>query len=565
MALPPNRSSHLSGASMGRRRVRLASRCNGAAMSGPSAEVYEFAPAERPMIPGGPFNPAHPRSRMAAYFGIAILTGVTGGLGNALVSANLTSIQGGLGLGPVEGAWLPVAYVTTNVCANLLLVRLRIQYGLQKFVRWMLAAFAAATFAHLFVEGFWTAVLVRAASGIAAAALTTICILTMMQALPAAKRLAGLMIGIGIPQLTIPVARIISPSLLTSGDWRMTYFVELGLALLTLAALTAVPLPPSERAAAFQRRDAFSIALLFPGVGLVCAVFGLGRILWWTDAPWIGWAAIGALVLLAAGLSVERRRTNPLLQTSFLSTGAIVRLAFAAISVRILVSEQTFGSVGFLTGIGLGPDQFQTLYVVVLLASIAGIIVSVVTFEADRPARSIRLACLAIAVGAFMDAGSNGLTRPANLYVSQALIGFGALLFIGPALLVGNVRMLLAGPQNFTSWVVLFSATQNLGGLIGPSLFGTLQTWREKFHSNELIGRIDMTDPVVAQRFAAAGRSLAPIIADPSLRNSEGAALIAGQARSEANILAFNDVFLAIGVLASAVFIIGLFVEYRMR
>ena len=551
---------------MALRWVYPAWRCDvAAAVSAPSTGVYKFKPHERPMIPGGPFGPNHPPLRMAAYFGIGILTGITGGLGNALVSANLASIQGGLGLGTVEAALLPAAYVMTNVCANLVLVRLRIQYGLQHFVRWMLVAYAATAFAHLFVQGFWTAVLVRAASGIAAGALTTICILTMMQAMPAAKRLAGVLIGIGLPQLAMPIARIISPPLLISGDWRMTYFVELGLSLLALAALTALPLPPSERADVFERTDALSIALLFPGVALLCAVFGLGRIVWWTDARWIGWALVGAILLLSAGILVERRRANPLLQTGFLSTGAILRLAFAAVSVRILVSEQTFGSIGLLGSVGLGPDQFQTLYVVILLASIAGIAVSVLTFNPDQLGRPIRLACAVIAIGAFMDAGATDLTRTANLYVSQALIGFGALLFIGPALLVGNVRMLLAGPQKFISWVVLFSATQNLGGLIGPSIFGTLQTYREKFHSNELVGQIVMTDPVVVQRFALANQSLSSTILDPALRSAKAGALISQQATLESNILAFNDVFLAIGVLASAVLIIGFVIEFRMR
>jgi MFS family permease len=526
---------------------------------------YAFKPDERPALPGSPFNPSHPSSRRIAYFGIGVLTGITGGLGNALVTANLASIQGALGLGTVEAAWLPAAYVMTNVCANLVLVRLRIQYGLQPFVRWMLVAYAAITLAHLFVQGFWTAVLVRGASGIAAAALTTICVLTMMQAMPAAKRLAGIMLGIGIPQLATPVARIISPPLLISGNWRMTYLVELGLALLTLAALAALPLPPSERADAFEREDTVSVCLLFPGVALLCAVFGLGRIVWWTDAPWIGWSLVGAILLLTAGIVVERRRANPLIQTSFLSTGAILRLAFAAVSIRILVSEQTFGSIGLLGTVGLGPDQFQTLYIVVLLASIAGIAAAVLTFNPDRIGRPILVACAFIAIGAFMDAGSNNLTRPANLYVSQALIGFGALLFIGPALLAGNVRMLLAGPQNFISWVVLFGATQSLGGLIGSSIFGTLETYREKFHSNELIGHIVMTDPVVVQRFAAANHLLRSTVADPSLRNAEAATLISQQASREASVLAFNDVFLAIGVLATIVLLIGIVMELRMR
>lgn len=533
-------------------------------MTGPPDATYEFKPNERPLILGGPFNPRHAPSRMIAYFAIGILTALTGGLGNAMVSVNLPYIQGALGLYNDEGAWLTAAFVMTNVCANLLLVRVRIQFGLETFVVWMLSIYAAVTFANLLMPGFWMGVLVRAASGFVGAALNTICVLALMQAMPAAKRPAGILIGIALPQLAVPLARVISPPLLDWGDWRMAYLVEFALALLTLAALIALPLPPSERARAFERKDALSIALIFPGVGLLCSVFALGKIVWWTDAAWVGWALAGAIVLLGAGFAVEKDRTNPLLQTKFLSTYAVARLAFAAVAVRILISEQTFGSVGLLSAVGMGPDQYRMLYVIILLSSVAGLVVSLVTFNPDRPARAIRIACALIAIGAFMDAGSTDLTRPANLYFSQALIGFGALMFIGPVFLTGIARMMLAGPQNFITWVVLFSATQNLGGLIGPSLFGTFQTYREKFHSNELVGQVVLTNPVDVQHLALLQSGLAPTISDPAFRSAEAAALLAQQSSQEANILAFNDVFLLIGCIAVAALVMGIGVQFGM-
>ena len=45
------------------------------------------------------------------------------------------------------------------------------------------------------------------------------------------------------------------------------------------------------------------------------------------------------------------------------------------------------------------------------------------------------------------------------------------------------------------------------------------------------------------------------MIGDPALRQAEGAALLGQQVTREANILAYNDVFLAIAVLALLVFI----------
>ncbi|MCL6697257.1 MFS transporter [Sphingomonas sp. NSE70-1] len=528
-------------------------------------QPYQFKPHERPIIPGSPFNPDHPSYRMCAYGAIGVLAGITGGLGNALVTANLAFFQGTLGLTAEEAAWIPPAYVMTNVCANLVLVKFRQQFGLALFIRLVLVGYALTALIHLFVHGFWSALLIRAASGIAASGLVTLCILAMFQAMPGPKRLYAILIGISIPQVSTPLARALAPALLEWGDWRMTYFFELGLALLTLAAVLILPLPPSEREKVFEKTDFLTIGLLFPGIGLLCAALGLGRTLWWTEEPWIGWALIGAVILITAGIMIEHRRAKPLLTTRWLSQWVIIRIALVAMFIRILLSEQTFGSVGLLTTLGMGVDQFQTLYIFVTLASLAGLVAAIWAFQPQSPARLIQIACLMIAAGAFLDAGATNLTRPENIYFSQALIGFGALLFVGPAMAIGISRTLLAGPQNFISWIVLFSATQNLGGLIGPALFGTFQTVREKFHSHNLVEQVLLTNPNVASRLSGSAQQVNGVVADPTLRSAEGAILLGRQVTREANILAYNDVFLVIGILACLLFLWGVSIELRMR
>src|SRR3546814_1451316 len=138
------------------------------------AETYQFKPHEYPVVPGSPFTPDHPRARRMAYAGIGVLAGLTGGLGNALVTANLPFFQGTLGLTSEEAAWIPAAYVMTNVCANLVLVKFRQQFGLDLFVKLVLVAYVLTAITHLFVHGFWSAILIRAAGCVAAAGLSAL-------------------------------------------------------------------------------------------------------------------------------------------------------------------------------------------------------------------------------------------------------------------------------------------------------------------------------------------------------------------------------------------------------
>lgn len=511
---------------------------------------YVFKPHERPVLPGSPATPEHPVRRRVAYFLIGTLVGLTGGLGNALVSANLANIQGSLGLYSDEAAWLTTVYVMTNVSMSLLLVKFRQQYGLVPFARIFLVAYIAITAAHIFVHGYATALIVRGTSGIAASALSTLGLLYVIQSMPAAHRLKGIVLGIGIPQLAVPLARLVSSDLLEIGQWKMLYIFELGLALVSLAAVRALRLPPSERMKAFETLDFVTFALYAAGVALLCAVLGLGRVLWWRESAWLAYALCGAIVLITAALLVEHNRTNPLLNTRWMASGDILRFAAVAVSVRILLAEQTYGAVGLLNALGMTNDQFFGLFLIVSLATIAGLAMSALTVDPLQLGRPIFVSVLLIAIGSFIDARATNLTRPADMYVSQALIGFAAVYFMGPTLLMGILRAMVKGPNHIVSFSALFSITQSLGGLAGSAVLGTVQVAREKFHSHEIVQQLTLTDPVVAARIQTLGTAYGRVVGDPALRSAEGAAALSQQVAREANVLAYNDIFLMVFVLA---------------
>jgi MFS family permease len=527
-------------------------------------QTYVFKPHEQPTLLGSPANPDHPASRRLAYFAIGSLIGLTGGLGNALVTVNLNFAQGTLGLYSNESAWLTAAYFMTNVPANLLLVKYRQQFGLQSFIRYALLAYALSTLLHLFVHGLWTSVLVRAVSGIAASGLTTLTTLYFLQGVSAPKRLGATMIAFGVPQLATPLARVLSPRLLDWGDWHMLYWFELGLALLSLGAVWSLPLPPSERAKVFEPLDFLTLSLLAPGLWLLIAVLSEGRIEWWTEWAWMGYALVASIVLIASTLIIEHLRANPLIDTRWLGTRELTRLMLVAAAVRILLSEQTFGSVGLLNLVGMLNDQMITLNLIIIGASIAGMLTAVFTLKPADISTPIDVAVLLIAVGAFMDAFSNNLTRPSSFYLSQAIIGFASLLFLAQAVVIGLARTLLTGGKQFISFVVLFAMSQSIGGLIGTALLGTFQTVREKVHSHELVQSIILSDPQVASRIAGGAAQLNGALLDSALRTATGTQNLAQVVAREANVLAYNDVFLLVGVLAVVALLWGFLIRWSI-
>ena len=114
-------------------------------------------------------------------------------------------------------------------------------------------------------------------------------------------------------------------------------------------------------------------------------------------------------------------------------------------------------------------------------------LLGIATARTDSAPASVRqqviVAALIIALGAWLDSHATNQTRPQELYLSQALLGFGTTLFIGPALAFGFLRMLERGPAYFVSLVVLFSSTQNIGSLAGSALLGSYQVDRNAIAS----------------------------------------------------------------------------------
>jgi hypothetical protein len=536
--------------------------------SAAASESYAFAPSERPLFPGSPYSPSHPFWHRVGYALIAVLTGITSNLVNSMVTVNLPNLAGSMGLYVAQVAWLPAVYVAFNATANLTLIRARIQFGIPQVMHFLLILYGAAVVYQLFLPSFPAALVTRAMCGMTMAALSTMTLYNLLQVFSAPTRPLALLIGISLPQLGLPLARLVPVEALALDGWRGLHLIELGLILAVMASSIALPIPPSDRSKAFEPFDAVTVGLLVPAFLLVGGVLGVGRYLWWTDTPWLGWALVVAVPLICAAILFEHFRARPLIQTRWVGTVDLMRFALIAFVVRIALAEQTYGSVGLLTLGGLINDQLHLLFVLVALAMIAGIVAAALTLKPERIPTQIMVASLCIALGAWMDTDVTNLTRPPQLIASQMLIAFGTTLFIGPSLLFGFIRVLQRGPDHLVTFIVLFSSTQNIGGLAGSALLGSWQFDRVRYYSTLLAQHLDAGDPIVADRLRAGAAAISGVIVDPAQRVAQGGALLAQAMMREANILAFADVFRAVAgiALANALYLaIRIFVINRLK
>jgi hypothetical protein len=532
----------------------------------PRAE-YHFKRDEQPALPSSPFSPTHPPGRRIGYAAVAVQIGITATLGSALVTVNVGNLSGALGVYVAEANWLPAIYIAMYAWANLLVIKARIQFGIPQVTSGLLILYALAAIGQFVVPGFGAAIVLRAVSGLAAAALTTLAVYYLFQSLSPKRRPLSLAIGVALPQLGVSLARLFPVEMLALGGWRGLHMMEIGLALMALAAIWRLPLPPSIRQQAFEPLDLLTAALLLPAITLLAGLLSQGRLLWWTDTPWLGWALAASIPLFMAAIMIERHRARPLLHFEWIGSVGILRFAAVAFLVRLALAEQTYGSVGFLFSGGLTNDQLHGLFAVVSGAIVLGMLVCAVTLAQSRLLYLVMSAALSIALGAWIDSQGNNLTRIPQMYFSQALIGFGTSLFIGPSLLYGFIRMMQRGPDMFVSFIVLFSVTQNIGSLAGSALLSSDQFASASYHAQTLSEHLVAADPQVTDRIRDGAALVASAIADPAQRVETGSALLGRAEAGEANVLAYNDVFQLVALLAllTAVYVAYLILLGHLR
>lgn len=511
----------------------------------------QWAPHERPAFPGSPSTPHHPALRRLQFAAVGVLVAVTGGLGNALVMANLPYLQGHFGAYAWEMQWLPAAFFMTSMSANLVLVKFRQQFGLRVFTEICLAVYAAIALAHLYVNDLGSAVAVRAAHGLCATALNTLGVFYMIQAFPAEHRRKALAIALGLTQLPVPLARLFSTELLQLGEWRGLYLFELGLAMLALAGVLAVKLPPSDRYRVFEPLDLATIASFAAGTGCLAVVLAFGPVLWWTDTPWLGLVLAASLALLAVAAVIEHNRRNPMLNLRWLASGDLLRLTLSILLIRVCLSEHSFGAVPMFQQLGLDNAQLQVMSAMVVAGCLCGIAASALTLAPPNFPRQLIAAVLLIATSAFMDAHATSQTRPAQMYLSQFLIGCGSTVFIAPAMLSG-IGKVLAQPRNFISFIVLFGMAQGLGSLLGSAVLGSFLTVRTRLHAARLGEGLELPDPQVAARLHGYAALHLHDVPDAAQRQLQALRMLGQATGRETTVLAYNDLFLLVGWLSLA-------------
>jgi MFS family permease len=519
-----------------------------AASDGVAPKDADDAAGREPVPPSAPPAPVVMTAwKMPLYMAASLLFFVTQGLGMNLLTANIYQLQGSFSATTAEVSWLSAAYMAPYASLSIALFKIRTQYGLRRFAELSIICFAVAGILNLLVTDLHSAIVIRTISGIAAAPISTLGFLYMLEAFPPERKLTtGISLALMCTLFAAPIARIISPSLLDFGGFHALYTFEMGLVLIAFPIIYTMPLTSPPRAVVIQPMDILSYLLLAIGFGCLAVVLTLGRLYWWFEAPWIGVLLAVAVGCLALVLAIELPRANPMLDFRWVLSGPNLRMAGVLLLFRFISSEQSSTAANFYQQLGLLNDQTITLYAIILLASVIGGLFCALLMTTRFVSTAHLISLVLIASGAYLDSQSTSLTRPEQMYISQALVAAGAAMFLPPVMSSGFKAAMARGMPFIVNFLAIFLFTQSIGSLFASAMLGTFVTIREKFHSNVLVEQLLLQDPLVAHRVSQLSASYGKVITDKTLLNAEGLSLLSQQVTREAYILAYNDTFLVI-------------------
>ncbi|WP_144751843.1 MULTISPECIES: MFS transporter [Bartonella] len=487
------------------------------------------------------------------------------GLGANVVQSNIVHLTGDFHATLTETTWLVAAYMAPNVSVAIMLIKIRYQFGLRAFAELSILGFVLVCVLQLFVTDLRSALIIRFFAGIAAAPMASLALLYMMEAFaPAKKFTIALSLNYMNAALAAPLSRLISPGLLESGGFSSLSAMEMGLVLISLGCIYALPLTPVVRNKVIQKLDWLSYGLIALGLGLNAVIMSVGILYWWYEAPWIGWAFALAIASLTIAIIIELNREKPLIDLRWIFSKEIVQSVLILLVFHVFLLERSTLTVGFFSLFGLLNREMAPMYLAIIFGALLGGAVCVFFLRVGREDYFYLVSLGCLALGTYLDSHVNHLTRPQDMMLSQGLVSFSYALFLPPALCRGFVISGERGPRYVLSFIAVFLLTQVTGGLMGSAFFGSLQFFFAHKNFESLTQNIVVTDPLISGEANTLFSPSYGVFVPHLFGDEQSTSGLIEKFKLTANILAYDDVFrlyFYIAMVVFAVFLVKIFVQ----
>lgn len=494
------------------------------------------------------------KASMATW--IAVLASMIGAfmaiLNIQITNASLLDIEGGIGTGVDNGAWISTSYLIGEIIVIPLTDYLSRVFSFRRYMLANVVLFALFSAACAFAHDLSSMIALRGLQGFAGGVLIPMAFTMVLTRLPKSQQ----PIGLAMFALSVTFAPAIGPTIggyLTENyGWQTIFFVNAPPSLLMFVALYFTLERKPLQLSLLKEGDWAGIVTMAIGLAALQTVLEEGNKDDWFQSPFIVKLALTAALFLTAFIIIELTVKKPLVQLRLLKQ----RNFGIGILVNVLVGVALFGTVYILPQY-LGQVQRYNAEQIGFVLAWTGLpqllIIPLVPLLIKRfDVRHVGFVGISIfAASAFMNINLSLDSAGDQFFLPNIVRAIGQALVLTPISVITTAGI---APAEAGAASGLSNMLRNLGGAVGTATLATVLTKREQFHSNIIgqsvtIYRDEVRDRIadLTQYFTAHG------VTDIALAQHKAIAVIGATVHRQALIQGFSDTFAVIGtVLALA-------------
>jgi DHA2 family multidrug resistance protein len=468
-------------------------------------------------------------------------------LDTSIANIALPHIAGSLSASTDQATWVLTSYLVANAIILPMTGWLGNHFGRKRVLISCIGMFIFASALCGMAVNLPMLIAARILQGFGGGAMVPIAQAILLESFPVAKR------GVAMAtfSMAVIVAPIIGPTLggwITDNySWRWIFYINLPVGLLAMfLAEWLVEDPPYIKRNLKAAIDFVGFGLLAVWLATLQIVLDKGQEADWFGADWIRWFTVISVAAFIGFIVWEFRVKDPLVNLRILRSRNFATGLMLMTVIGIILYGTTAELPLFLQTL-MGYPALQSG----LTMSPRGVAAFITTLFVGRLVGRVPLRWL-LGFGFSMLSLSAFLLSDINLQVSMASVVFPTVLngvaisFIFVPLTTATMSQLRQ--QEIGSATGLYNLMLNIGGSIGIALVTTLVARGAQAHQALMVGHLTPTDPVFAQRLAAAQHALAQHT-DPVTAAHQAYALIYGTLNAQAHLWAFVDTFRIFGLM----------------
>src|SRR5215213_8018494 len=486
---------------------------------------------------------------------IAVLAGTIGAfmaiLNIQITNASLLDIEGGIGTGVDNGAWISTSYLIGEIVVIPLTDYLSRVFSFRRYILANGILFPLFSIACAFTHDLGSMIVMRGLQGFAGGVLIPMAFTMVLTKLPKAQQPVGLAIFALAVTFAPAIVSTIDGYLTENYGWQTIFYVNAvpSAAMVLALALTLDPAPM--RLDLLKEGDWAGVVTMAIGLAAFQTVLEEGNKEDWFASPFILLLSAVAAVFLTAFVAIELNVDKPLVNLRLLKQ----RNFTVGVVTNMLVGFALFGSVYILPQY-LGQVQHynaeQTGNVLAWTGLPQLLLIPLVPLLMKRfDARYIGFVGISIfAASCFMNTTLSLNSAGDQFLLPNIMRAIGQALVLTPIIIITTAGI---APSEAGAASGLSNMLRNLGGAVGTATLATVLTKREQFHSNIIGQSITLSrDEVRARLDQLTDYFMAHGISDRAAASAKAVAQLGAIVKRQALVLGFSDTFAVIGVVLAA-------------